>query len=135
MDGNVFRPAGQRELREGTQTGRWTLRLDPSTNPNEGRSQLAFVEAALAQYDESRLEGLLIGSRQGDTSQPFSQWPLERARVVNDTSRRDGPLLALISPSGTVAHEWQSFVPPAELGLALRRALGAPRGSPAMVPD
>jgi hypothetical protein len=136
MDGNVFRPypAAQREAREQTQTGRWTLRLDPSTNADEARSQLVFVEAALAQYDESRLAGLVIGSSQGDASRHTSEWPMERARVVNEKSTGAGILLALVSPSGTVAHEWRSFIPPAELGLALRRALGAPRGSPAMVP-
>jgi hypothetical protein len=130
MDGNVFRSyAGdQRQRREQPQTGRWTLRLDTSTNPNEARSQLVFVEAALAQYDESRLEGRVMASG------PSDGWPVERARVVADKSARGKILLALVSPSGRVAHEWPSFVPPAELGLALRRALGAPRGSPSMVP-
>jgi hypothetical protein len=132
MDGNVFRsfPGEQRQGREQPQTGRWTLRLHPSTNPDEARSQLVFVEAALAQYDESKLEGRVVASSKSIAS----QWPMERARVVDEKAAQGRILLALVSPSGTVAHEWQSFVPPAGLGLALRRALGAPRGSPSMIP-
>jgi hypothetical protein len=132
MDGNVFRsyPGEQRQGRDQPQTGRWTLRLDPSTNPDEARSQLVFVEAALAQYDESKLEGRVVAS----SKSVAAQWPVQRARVVDEKSAQGRILLALVSPSGRVVHEWQSFVPPAELGLALRRVLGAPRGSPSMVP-
>ena len=132
MDGNVFRSysGAQRQGREQLETGRWTLRLHASTNPDEARSQLVFVEAALAQYDEGALDGQVVA---GGTS-VASQWPLERARLVDEKSVPGRILLALVSPSGKVAHQWPSFVPPAELGLALRRALGAPRGSPSMVP-
>ncbi len=132
MDGNVFRSYSgeQRQGHEQPQTGPWTLRLDPSTNPDEARSQLVFVEAALAQYDESRLQGRVVAS----SKSAASQWPVERARVIDEKPAQGKILLALVSPSGRVAHEWPSFVPPAELGLALRSALGAPRGSPSMVP-
>jgi hypothetical protein len=139
MDGNAFRyhPAGQRERGEERRTGRWTLRLHPDTNPGEARSQLVFVEAALAQYDESRLDGVVVRSQakawQHDAD-GFADWPLERARGVDEKPARDGVLLALMSPSGSIAQEWRSFVAPAELGLALRLLLGAPRGSPSMVP-
>ena len=127
MDGNVFRMyRGDQRKGEQPEAGRWTLRLDPSVNPDDARSQLVFVEAALAQYDESKLEGRVVNEPE--------QWPLERARVAVEKSTRGKILLALVSPTGRVAHEWPSFVPPAELGLALRRALGAPRGSPSMVP-
>ncbi|HET9467153.1 MAG TPA: hypothetical protein VFO48_02030, partial [Vicinamibacterales bacterium] len=118
------------QVPERPQTGQWTLRLHPSVNPDEARSQLVFVEAALAQYDESTLQGLVVASG----NSVASQWPLERARVVDQKPAKGKRLLALVSPSGNVAQEWPSFVPPAELGLALRKALGAPRGSPAMVP-
>jgi hypothetical protein len=76
------------------------------------------------------LEGRVVVS----STSAASQWPVERARLVDEPSARGRILLALVSPSGHVAHEWQSFVPPAELGLALRRVLGAPRGSPSMIP-
>jgi len=126
MDGNVFRhyPAGQTKRREESEAGRWRLELDALANPEDARSQLVFVEAALAQYDETRL-GATVNT---------SDWPVERARIVDEKPKRAGMLLALISPSGTVAGEWRSFVAPAELGLTLRRVLGPPRGSPAMVP-
>lgn len=132
MDRNVFRyyPGEPRQDREQPQSGRWTLRLNASTNANDARSQLVFVEAALAQYDESRLEGLVVAH----SASEGSQWPVERARVVDDNSAAPRILLALVSPAGKVAQEWASFVTPAELGLALRRALGAPRGSPSLIP-
>ena len=82
MDGNVFRSYSgeQRQGHEQPQTGPWTLRLDPSTNPDEARSQLVFVEAALAQYDESRLQGRVVAS----SKSAASQWPVERARVIDE---------------------------------------------------
>jgi hypothetical protein len=60
----------------------------------DARSQRVFVEAAMARYPNLRVE------------------------------TGHGPvLLALVSPSGKVVREWRKFAPPAELGLALRRAL------------
>jgi hypothetical protein len=36
------------------------------------------------------------------------------------------PRMRLIAPDGSVARDWQAFVGPAEIGLAVRRALGEP---------
>jgi hypothetical protein len=128
MDGNILRSSNA-AVGENTpdrrEAGQWRLELNPAAHPTEARSQIVFVEAALAQYDERRLVGTVTA--------PFAS-PIERARIVQKAPARDQPLLALISPSGSVVHEWRAFVAPAELGLALRRLVGPPRGSPAMVP-
>jgi hypothetical protein len=42
------------------------------------------------------------------------------------------PALWLVSPSGQVAAEWKSPVPPAEVWLQIESRLGAPRGTQAM---
>lgn len=36
------------------------------------------------------------------------------------------PRMRLVAPDGSIVREWQNFVGPAEMGLAVRRALGAP---------
>jgi hypothetical protein len=128
MEGNVFRDAGAAAPDPDSarhDAGPWRLELNPAAHPEDARSQIVFVEAALAQYDERRLAGTITGSIAS---------PVERTRVIATPPAGDRPLLALIAPSGSVVREWRSFVPPAELGLAVRRLVGPPRGSPAMVP-
>jgi hypothetical protein len=44
--------------------------------------------------------------------------------AANDASIHPGT--RLIAPDGSVAREWQDFVGPAEIGLAVRRVLGEP---------
>jgi hypothetical protein len=44
--------------------------------------------------------------------------------AANDAPKH--PRTRLIAPDGSVAKEWQDFAGPAEIGLAVRRALGAP---------
>jgi hypothetical protein len=96
------------------QAGRWTLRLHAATSAAEARSQLVFLEAAMAQYGDSRLTALVSGAH---------EWPLERVRVVAGEDAGSGVLLALTSPSGRVVREWRTFAPPADLGLTLRHVL------------
>ncbi len=80
--------------------GRWTLKLSPGVAPEDARSQRVFLEAALAQYGDMRLD------------------------VSWDAPASRGVLLALVSPSGKVVREWKKFAWPADLGLTLRRVLG-----------
>lgn len=105
--------------------GRWTLTLFPSGAPEEARSLLVFMEAALAQYGESSLEATVVGDE---------DWPRERVRAAAGRSARPGVLLALVSPTGQVVREWRTLAHPAELGLTLRRVLGPPRGGPPLTP-
>jgi hypothetical protein len=101
--------------------GRWTLKLFSAASLDDARSQLVFLEAALAQYGDTRLTGLIVGNE---------SWPLARVRPLAEGAPSTGVLLALIAPSGEVVRQWRSFASPAELGLTLRHVLGPPRGSP-----
>ncbi len=105
--------------------GRWTLKLYPAASAADARSQLVFLEAALAQYDPARREAVIAGGE---------EWPLARVRRSAGERPRDGVLLELLSPAGDVAREWRALGHPAELGLLLRHVLGPPRGGPSVIP-
>ena len=107
------------------QPGRWTLKVYPGAGAKDARSQLVFLEAALAQYDPSWLEAVVAAE---------VEWPLERVRLSPAEPARPGVLLALVSPSSEVAREWRQLAHPAELGLVLRHVLGPPRGGPSVTP-
>jgi hypothetical protein len=109
------------------QPGRWTLKRFPGASTEDARSQLVFLEAALAQYGDTRLDAVMVGG-QG--------WPLEKVQVraVAPEGSREGVLLALLSPSGDVVREWRTLTAPADLGLTLRHVLGPPRGCAPLVP-
>jgi hypothetical protein len=107
------------------QPGRWTLKLYPSGSAEEARSLLVFMEAALAQYGDTRLDALIIGDE---------DWPLARVRAAAGERPRTGVLLALVSPTGDVVTEWRTLAHPAQLGLTLRRVLGPPHGGPPLTP-
>jgi len=109
----------------GGDTGRWTLTLFAAVSREDARSQLVFLETAMAQYGDSRLTAVVAGT--GD-------WPLEKVRSVAADASGTGVLLSLSSPSGKVVREWRAFATPADLGLTLRHALGPPRGSGARIP-
>lgn len=97
------------------QPGRWMLKLNAGSSAADARSQLVFLEAAVAQYGDTRLDAVAIGT---------FDWPLENVRRVAGDSPRDGALLSLVSPSGKVVREWRTFAAPADLGLTLRHVLG-----------
>lgn len=107
------------------QAGRWTLTLFAAASRDDARSQLVFLEAAMAQYGDSRLTAVVSGA---------DDWPLERVRAAAAGDSGAGVLLSLSSPSGKVVREWRTFAAPADLGLTLRHLLGPPRGSGAPVP-
>lgn len=105
--------------------GRWTLKLYPAASAADARSQLVFLEAALAQYDPARLEAVMAGDE---------DWPLARVRRSPGERPKAAVLLELVSPAGEVAREWSALAHPAELGLVLRHVLGPPRGGPSVTP-
>lgn len=104
-------------------TGTWQLFL---LNSAEARSQLVFVQTALAQYGDGRLEAA-IGFEKPAANIAYD-WNLGAVRAIGGAPR--GPGLLLISPEGRLVREWRRFVTAAELGLTLKRHLGAPAGSP-----
>jgi hypothetical protein len=109
------------------QPGRWSLALFPAVSPDEARSELVFLEAALAQWGDTSLDAVVVGN---------APWPLAKVRAAAGAPARSGDqvLLALISPSGEEVRTWGAFAPPAELGLMLRHVLGPPPGAPPLVP-
>jgi hypothetical protein len=107
------------------QPGRWTLKLFPAAAPEDARSQLVFLEAALAQYGDTKLDAVILGDE---------DWPLGKVHAGPAEHSRDGVLLVLMSPSGEVVRHWRKLAWPADLGLTLRHVLGPPRGSPPLVP-
>jgi hypothetical protein len=96
------------------EAGRWTLTLRAAASPAEARSQLVFLEAAMAQYGDSRLIAVVSGAH---------QWPLEKVRVAAGEDPETKILLSLTSPSGRVVREWRTFAAPADVGLTLRHVL------------
>jgi len=87
----------------------------------DDRSQVVFLETALAQYPD-RLDATLVTTRA--TPDIARDWNLRCVRVV--LSARAKPGLQLLAPDGREVARWSRFAPPAQLGLALRRHLGAP---------
>ncbi len=103
--------------------GLWQLVLLDSA---EARSQLVFLQAALAQYGDGRLAAAIgFEKLPGHT---VYDWNLGAVRATGGAPA--GPGLLLISPQGKLVRHWRRFVTPAELGLTLKRRLGAPPGSP-----
>jgi hypothetical protein len=84
------------------------------------RGQLVFLQTALAQYP-SWLEAELV--LPGAAANLVYDWNLGSVRLLQGSGE---PGLKLLSPEGQVMAQWSGFAPPAELGLALRRALGTP---------
>lgn len=115
--------------------GRWTLLLSGSRSDAEARSQLVFVQTALAQYHDDGLEAEVIS--EADSNVPYD-WNFGVVRSVEDKEAqrtkglRKGAVLLLVSPAGEIVRRWDGFAPPAELGLALKYYLGSAPGDPAL---
>jgi hypothetical protein len=87
----------------------------------ENRSQVVFLETALAQYPDG-LDATLVTTRA--MADIAHDWNLRCVRLI--VGPRAKPGLQLLAPDGREVARWSGFAPPAELGLALRRQLGAP---------
>ena len=86
--------------------------VDPSSR--DARSQAVWLQTALAQYGTRNLDAAVICAA-GCENLPHD-WHLEGVQVIE--GKGSGTLL--ISPQGKVVAQWSGFVPPAELGLAVR---------------
>lgn len=106
--------------------GRLRLELTVGDAVSEGgdRSQIVFLQAALAQYPD-RLEAVLVTPRASKNL--AHDWNLGPVRIVErHSTRTPAGGLRLLAADHTEVARWRRFVPPAELGLTLRRNLGAP---------
>jgi hypothetical protein len=106
--------------------GKWTLVLFAGKRDPGARSQLVFIQAALAQFPE--LDALV--SADADANFQYD-WNLGAVRRFQAERTGAAPILLLIDPAGKAARAWDGFAPPAELGVELKRRLGAaPSNSP-----
>jgi hypothetical protein len=106
-------------------SGKWTLALLAGKAEVDARSQLVFLQAALAQY--SGLDAVL--DIEGDANLTYD-WNFGAVRRRETGGEGGEQALLLIAPDGKVARRWTGFVRPSDLGLALKRFLGAAPGNP-----
>jgi hypothetical protein len=99
-------------------SGRWTLALFAGSKPDDARSNAVWLQTALAQYGDRNLDGALVCKSPCEDLR--YDWGLSGVRVVDGT----GNGMALVAPDGTVAARWSGFVPPAEVGFAVRWHVG-----------
>lgn len=100
--------------------GRFRLELTMGGAATDDRSQLVFLQAALALYP-AKLEAMLVTPKAPKNL--THDWNLGCVRIVEG---RSTPGLRLLAPDGGEVARWTGFVAPAELGLTLRRTLGVP---------
>jgi hypothetical protein len=116
--------------------GRWLLLAIAGADAAATRSQLVFVQAAMAQYGRHALDAVIAyEDYAGGLANLRHDWHLgEVGLLTAAATARAGaafpaarvPVLVLVSPEGDVVRRWEGFVAPAALGLALRHHLGAP---------
>lgn len=105
------------------------LRLVLTLGDSTDRSQIVFLQTALAQYP-GRLAVVLVA--------PHAPANLQHdlsLGCVRIAAGRGAPGLRLLAPDGAVVAAWHGFVPPKELGFTLRRHLGAPAPFKAAIAD
>lgn len=112
-------PSSRIDLPPLPRTGRWTLALFAGKAAADARSQLVFVQAAVAQYPALDACIAIVA----DAHLAYD-WNLGAVRRIE---ARTGVnfMLALVAPEGNVVAAWSKLARPAVLGLALKRHLGA----------
>ena len=124
-------PAGKAPAALQRREGRWTLLLAAGKAGAGARSQLVFVQAALAQYGDRKLDAIVAAD--ADANLQYD-WNLSSARLLTgpnvqrELGIRSAPALLLISPAGEIVRRWDGFAAPAELGLTLKHYLGPAGG-------
>ena len=101
------------------QRGRhWLLAMFVDPASAEDRGNAVWLQSALAQYGDRNLDGAIICAARCENL-PYD-WHLTGVQVVEGK----GSGTVLVSPQGRVVARWNGFVPPAELGLAVRWHVG-----------
>jgi hypothetical protein len=121
FDGNTVAPVPPITTAP-SHSARWRLELTVGDAVSGDRSQMVFLQAALAQYPD-QLEAVLVTP--SASTNLAHDWNLGRVRLIERRSTRT-PGLRLLAADGREVARWGKFVPPAELGSTLRRTLGAP---------
>ncbi len=117
LERNTVSPVAERRTTWSGRPDRFRLEL---TGGTAGRSQIVFLQTALAQYGD-RLEAVFVAPNA--PSNLAHDWNLGCVRIV---AARGAAGLRLLAPNGSVVAHWSGFVAPAELGATLRDNLGAP---------
>jgi len=112
-------------------SGKWTLLLFAGKAEPEARSQLVFVQTALAQYHDCGLDAAVI--HEGVPNLPYD-WNFGAVRSVERAATSGAgfgkaPALLLVSPAGEVVRQWDGFARSADLGLTLKHYLGPAHGN------
>ena len=96
----------------------WLLAMFIDPGAPDDRSNAVWLQTALAQYGDRNLDGAVICAKSCENLP--HDWHLTGVQVVEGK----GSGAMLISPQGRVVARWNGFVPPAELGLAVRWHVG-----------
>ncbi len=112
--------------------GKWVL-LSFLQPDDASRTQVVFLQGAREQYGEKGLE-VLVGLPPQAPADLAYDWNLGEIRPLAGINARAKslPTTVIVSPDGKTVSQWEGFVPPADLGLTLRRLVGPPAGSPAV---
>jgi hypothetical protein len=110
----------------------WLLLLFAGKADPDARSQLVFLQTALAQYHDTLAAAVIAAA--GDRLQ--YDWnfgsveSIKSAGIEQSMAVRRTPALMLVSPAGEIVRRWDAFAPPADLGLTLKHYLGSAPGNP-----
>jgi hypothetical protein len=119
--------------------GRWTLyatlpgKLDADGLLNEpGRRQVTLLKSVAAQFRGNGLQTIIALRRpenaagNGSLANAISDLNLDATFVEAAGQNQEEPVLLLISPERHVIKAWRGGAGAAELGIAVRQALGNP---------
>ncbi len=115
--------------------GKWMLLLFAGKVEAEARSQLVFVQTAMAQYGDRSLVACVIADADGNLQYDWNFGAVRLVKAVGlDRAMAIGktPAILLISPTGDIVRRWDGFAAPAELGLTLKHYLGSAPGDPGL---
>jgi hypothetical protein len=113
----------------------WLLLMFGGKAEPDARSQMVFLQAALAQYGGAGLDAAIVVA--GGPNLPYD-WDLGAVRRIEgaglDRALRiqTAPVLLLVSPKGEIVRRWDGFASPSDLGLTLKHYLGSAAGNPAL---
>ena len=96
----------------------WLLAMFVDPDSADDRGNAVWLQSALAQYGDRNLDGAVICAKSCENLP--HDWHLTGVQVIEG----NGSGTILLSPQGRVVARWTGFVPPAELGLAVRWHVG-----------
>ena len=96
----------------------WLLAMFVDPDSDSDRGNAVWMQTALAQYGDRNLDGAIICAK--PCANLPHDWHLRGVQVVEGK----GSGTVLVSPEGKAVARWTGFVPPKELGLAVRWHVG-----------